>query len=153
MTGRWFSFSRLLAVIVKEFIQMRRDRLTFAMMVGIPLMQLTLFGYAINTDPKHLPTVVLSYDQSDFTRSFIGGAAEHRLLPVVAHRRQPGGGRPDARRWARSLFAVTIPAGFSARPAARRPPAAAGRGRRQRPGRHRQRAGRPGHPAGPGARA
>ncbi|MGE3742670.1 MAG: ABC transporter permease, partial [Geminicoccaceae bacterium] len=59
MNGRWFSPARLLAVIVKEFIQMRRDRLTFAMMVGIPIMQLTLFGYAINTDPKRLPTIIL----------------------------------------------------------------------------------------------
>ncbi|PYL85367.1 MAG: mannose-1-phosphate guanyltransferase, partial [Verrucomicrobia bacterium] len=43
-----FSFERLRAIIVKEFLQMRRDRLTFAMMLGIPLIQLTLFGYAIN---------------------------------------------------------------------------------------------------------
>lgn len=62
-----FSFARLLAVFYKEFIQMRRDRLTFAMMVGIPLIQLTLFGYAINTDPKGLPTAVLLRDQSPFT--------------------------------------------------------------------------------------
>ena len=54
-----FSWRRLLAVLAKEFIQMRRDRLTFAMMVGIPIMQLCLFGYAINTDPKHLPTAIM----------------------------------------------------------------------------------------------
>ena len=47
---------------LKEFIQMRRDRLTFMMMFGIPLMQLIVFGYAINTDPKHLPTVVVTAD-------------------------------------------------------------------------------------------
>ncbi len=51
-----FSWTRFVAVAVKEFIQMRRDRLTFAMMVGIPLIQLGLFGFAINSDPKHLPT-------------------------------------------------------------------------------------------------
>ena len=55
-----FNLRRFAAVVAKEFIQMRRDRLTFGMMVGIPLMQLVLFGFAINADPKHLPTAVLS---------------------------------------------------------------------------------------------
>ena len=50
-----FSWSRFTAIVYKEFIQMRRDRLTFGMMVGIPIMQLILFGFAINSDPKHLP--------------------------------------------------------------------------------------------------
>ncbi|HVV69544.1 MAG TPA: ABC transporter permease [Gammaproteobacteria bacterium] len=68
-----FSWSRLFAVIRKEFIQMRRDRLTFAMMVLIPLMQLTLFGYAINTNPKNLPSAVLAEDNSPYTRAFIQG--------------------------------------------------------------------------------
>ena len=54
-----FSPARFWAMVVKEFIQMRRDRLTFAMMVGIPLLQLILFGFAINSDPKHLPAAVL----------------------------------------------------------------------------------------------
>jgi ABC-2 type transport system permease protein len=56
-------------VAVKEFIQMRRDRLTFAMMLGIPCFQLTIFGYAINTDPKHLPTVVVAGDTSPVVRT------------------------------------------------------------------------------------
>ena len=58
-------------MLAKEFIQLRRDRLTFAMMIGIPLLQLVLFGYAINTDPKHLPTAVLSADESPFSRTFV----------------------------------------------------------------------------------
>jgi ABC-2 type transport system permease protein len=49
------SWARFSAVLLKEFVQMRRDRLTFAMIVGIPILQLALFGYAINTDPKALP--------------------------------------------------------------------------------------------------
>lgn len=53
---------RLWALLVKEFIQMRRDRLTFGMMIGLPIIQLILFGFAINTDVKHLPTIV--FDQS-----------------------------------------------------------------------------------------
>jgi len=58
-----FSIKRFRAILVKEFTQMRRDRLTFAMMLGIPLIQLTLFGYAINSDPRHLPAAVLLADQ------------------------------------------------------------------------------------------
>lgn len=61
-TSRRFSLSRLWAIVVKEFIQMRRDRVTFGMMIGVPLMQLVLFGYAINADPKRLPTAVLLAD-------------------------------------------------------------------------------------------
>ncbi len=62
---------RLWAMILKEFVQMRRDRLTFATMIAIPLMQLVLFGYAINTDPRHLPTAVLARDDGPLTRSLI----------------------------------------------------------------------------------
>ena len=53
---------RLKALLTKEFIQMRRDRLTFAMIIGIPVIQLLIFGFAINTEVKHLPTAV--FDQS-----------------------------------------------------------------------------------------
>src|SRR5262245_40738077 len=65
------SLNRIYATFVKELIQLRRDRITFATMIFIPLMQLLLFGYAINTDPKHLPTAVLVQDDSAFTRSFL----------------------------------------------------------------------------------
>ena len=51
MTMRLFSWRRFLAVLTKELVQVRRDRLTFAMMIGVPVMQLVLFGYAINMDP------------------------------------------------------------------------------------------------------
>ena len=54
-----FAFGRFWAILVKEFVQMRRDRLTFAMMVGVPVIQLLLFGYAINADPRTLPTAVV----------------------------------------------------------------------------------------------
>lgn len=65
----WFSAQRFFAVVRKEFVQMRRDKLTFGMMVGIPLLQLMLFGYAINADPKHLSTAILSADHSPFVRT------------------------------------------------------------------------------------
>ncbi len=66
-----FSFHRFMAVVNKEFIQMYRDRLTFAMMIVIPLVQLALFGYAINTNPKSLPTAVVGADNSIFARSIV----------------------------------------------------------------------------------
>jgi ABC-2 type transport system permease protein len=70
------SIARFWAVLVKEFIQMRRDRLTFAMMIGFPIIQLILFGFAINSDPKQLPTAVLSADNSMWSRSLVR-AIEH----------------------------------------------------------------------------
>ncbi|MEW6532437.1 MAG: ABC transporter permease [Thermodesulfobacteriota bacterium] len=66
-----FSPARLWAMILKEFIQMRRDRLTFGMMIGIPLMQLILFGYAINSDPKHLPAAVVLADNGPQGRTLL----------------------------------------------------------------------------------
>lgn len=71
MKLRPFSFKRFVAVVSKEFIQMRRDRMTFGMMVGIPLLQLVLFGFAINSDPKHLPTAVYAADNSVFSRTIV----------------------------------------------------------------------------------
>ncbi len=68
-----FSFHRFWAMARKEFIQMRRDRLTFGMMFGIPLVQLMMFGYAINTDPKHLPTVVVFGDTGPVPQAVIQG--------------------------------------------------------------------------------
>jgi ABC-2 type transport system permease protein len=79
----YFSWARIGAMLAKEFIQLRRDRLTFAMMVGIPLIQLVLFGYAINTDPKHLPTAVLSADQSTFSRSFVRSLENSGYFKIV----------------------------------------------------------------------
>lgn len=65
------AISRLLAVMAKEFIQMARDRATFAMIIGIPLIQLTLFGFAINTNPRNLPTAIINPDYSDFGRRIL----------------------------------------------------------------------------------
>jgi ABC-2 type transport system permease protein len=65
------SWGRFVATFLKEMIQLRRDRLTFATMIMIPLIQLVLFGYAINTNPKHLPAAVLIQDDSVFARSFL----------------------------------------------------------------------------------
>jgi len=67
------SWTRFLAILIKELRQVRRDRLTFGMMVAVPIVQLILFGFAINGDPKHLPLAVVVMDQSEFSRSFVAG--------------------------------------------------------------------------------
>ncbi len=79
-----FALHRFLAVLMKEFVQMRRDRLTFAMMIGVPVMQLVLFGYAINMDPKGLPAAVVSADQSQFTRSLVRSLENTGYFRIVA---------------------------------------------------------------------
>lgn len=78
-----FSFRRFWALVIKEFIQMRRDRLTFGMMIGIPVMQLILFGFAINADPKHLPTAVLCGDNSVFSRTLVQALKSSDYFDVV----------------------------------------------------------------------
>jgi len=107
-----FSGARLAAMVLKEFIQMRRDRLTFGMMVGIPLLQLVLFGFAINSDPKHLPTAVLDHDQGVFARDLVWGMRNSGYFSIRGAARderqvQELLDRGDV------LFALTIPDGFS----------------------------------------
>jgi ABC-2 type transport system permease protein len=79
-----FALHRFVAVLMKEFVQMRRDRLTFAMMLGVPLMQLVLFGYAINLDPKGLPAAVVTADPSVFSRSLTRALENTGYFRVVA---------------------------------------------------------------------
>ncbi|HKF71410.1 MAG TPA: ABC transporter permease [Stellaceae bacterium] len=83
MSGR-FSLARFRALLVKEFIQAFRDRLTFAMMVGVPIIQLILFGYAINSDPHYLPTAVVSVDNSEMSRSIVAALQNSDYFKVTA---------------------------------------------------------------------
>lgn len=109
-----FSWVRLFAVVKKELVQIRRDRLTLAMMVGIPLLQLILFGYAINSDPKQLPTVIVAHEQSPFSRSITQALTNSQYFRMVS----TTAGDREAHDWlARGevQFAVTIPADFSRR--------------------------------------
>ena len=78
-----FAFHRFWAVVLKEFIQMMRDRATFGMMVGIPLLQLTLFGFAINSDPKHLPAAIRSADEGPFSRTFVAAMRNSGYFDLV----------------------------------------------------------------------
>lgn len=109
--AEFFSLRRFKAVIYKEFIQMRRDRITFAMMIGIPLMQLILFGYAINSDPRHLPTAVLAGDNSPVARSIVSGMQTSTYFTIT----QTARSRAEVQRLlkdGRIQFALTIPADF-----------------------------------------
>jgi ABC-type multidrug transport system permease subunit len=80
---RAFSLQRLAAVFIKEFQQMLRDRLTFAMAIGVPILQLVLFGHAINTDPKGLPTVIVAADAGPMTRSLSAALQNTGYFKVV----------------------------------------------------------------------
>jgi ABC-2 type transport system permease protein len=107
-----FNFQRFFAVVLKEFIQMRRDRLTFGMMVGIPMVQLILFGYAINSNPKHLPTAVYAADNSPFSRTLIWGLRNSSYFDIV----QEAHGPVEINSLLaenKVQFAVTIPVDFS----------------------------------------
>jgi ABC-2 type transport system permease protein len=77
------SWSRFLAILLKEFRQVRRDRLTFGMMVAVPIVQLILFGFAINGDPKHLPLAVVVMDKSAYSRSFVAGLENSAYFRVT----------------------------------------------------------------------
>lgn len=81
---------RLRALLIKEFIQMRRDRLTFVMMIGLPIVQLLVFGFAINTDVKHLPTIVFDQSLQQDGRDFLASleASEYFDIKYVAHNYQ-----------------------------------------------------------------
>ena len=109
-----FSGRRWWSVVRKEFLQLRRDRITFAMMVGIPIMQLALFGYAINSDPKHLLTGLLVQDHSEFTRSFVAGMKASNYFDVVGELPDEEAARAALARGALQ-FVLTIPPDFSRR--------------------------------------
>src|SRR6266700_959602 len=107
-----FSFQRLRGIIAKEFTQMRRDRLTFAMMLGIPLLQLTLFGYAINSDPRHLPAAVLLADQGPQGRTLLYAMKNSTFFNFVRQVKTEREGRELLER-GQVLFVVNIPENFS----------------------------------------
>ncbi|WP_311030295.1 ABC transporter permease [Mesorhizobium koreense] len=109
-----FSFTRLGALLTKEFIQMRRDRITFAMMLVVPLVQLVLFGYAINNDPKGLPAALVATSQDHYTRAMVTALVNtgyYRFDHVV----RTAGEADDLMARGKVSFIVTIPADFARR--------------------------------------
>lgn len=115
------SFSRIQAILIKELIQMKRDRLTFAMLLMIPIMQLILFGFVINNHPKHLPTAIYLQENTEITRSIISNMAQSDYFDVVADVNTLNAYRGTAPLQDTSSllqsgkvnFVLTIPSGFS----------------------------------------
>ncbi|HMU54491.1 MAG TPA: ABC transporter permease [Nitrospira sp.] len=107
-----FSPARFWAMVVKEFVQMRRDRLTFGMMIGIPLIQLILFGLAINADPKHLPTAVLLADRGPQGRSLLEAIRHSNYFEFVRELRTETEARAAIAR-GDVQFVVSIPENFT----------------------------------------
>ena len=99
-------------MVLKEFLQLKRDRITFGMVIGIPLVQLALFGYAINTDPKHMPMAVIAADHSEFTRSFIAAMEQTEYFRVVQDLPDEQAGRSALLR-GEVMFVLNIPADFT----------------------------------------
>jgi ABC-2 type transport system permease protein len=109
--GGGFSLRRFGAVLYKEFIQMRRDRITFGMMIGLPLVQLFLFGFAINADPRHLPTLVEMGDNGPLTRAVIAGMQQSDYFDFKGEVAGTAAGEEMLRR-GEANFIVVIPQNF-----------------------------------------
>jgi ABC-2 type transport system permease protein len=105
-----FSFKRFLAVLRKEWIQVRRDPFTLRMVIALPVMQLFLFGYAINADPKHLPTGLLSSDHSKYERTLVAALQNTGYYDVRPLASEAAAERALAE--GEVLFVVNIPSNF-----------------------------------------
>jgi ABC-2 type transport system permease protein len=114
VNGQRFSWTRWEGILRKEFLQLRRDRLTFGMVVMIPIIQLLLFGFAINADPKQLPTAVLSDDEGPFVRSLVSALQVSRYFRVVAQLRSPVEAE-DLLQRGEVQFVINVPSQFERR--------------------------------------
>ena len=111
MNARRFSWTRWISIVIKEFIQLKRDRLTFGMIVGIPVIQVLLFGFAINSDPKSLPAAVLSLDNGRYTRTILSALANTGYFRFVREAASVAEA-DELLDHGTVQFVVTIPAGF-----------------------------------------
>ena len=110
--SRAFSLARIWAILLKEFLQLRRDRITLGMIIGIPLMQLFLFGFAINFNPKALPTAISIDDPGVFARSVVAALRNSSYFDVIAETNSPQAARLLLQE-GKVLFVVEIPANFT----------------------------------------
>lgn len=107
-----FNLGRLMAVMRKEFIQMIRDKTTFGMIVGIPIMQLILFGYAINSNPRHLPTAIVNNDNSSYSQRILISMQNSSYFQFIS----PQSSEAEAKELIKKgqvQFVVNFPANFS----------------------------------------
>lgn len=105
---------RIAAIMVKEFTQLRRDRVTYAMILAIPIMQLMLFGYAINTDPRHLPAALISHDTSTLADTVIA-AIEQTSYVDIRYLPRSEAEMDRLMRLGKVMLAITIPPDFTQR--------------------------------------
>jgi ABC-2 type transport system permease protein len=108
------SWSRVFAVFLKELVQMRRDRPTFAIMIMMPIMQLVLFGYAINTDPRHLPAVIELREDGPMTRAFLASLSASSYIDIVDIANTAEEAEAMLRS-GRATYLISIPEGFERR--------------------------------------
>ncbi len=109
---RIFSLQRYVAIVTKEFTHMVRDRITFAMVVGIPIIQLILFGYAINSNPRHLPTVLNNYDNTPEVRALVSALQNSQYFDIT-HVNLSEKTAQTLMQKAETQFIIEIPAGFT----------------------------------------
>ena len=109
-----FSWRRFVAVLLKEFVQMKRDRLTFGMIVGIPIIQLVLFGFAINTDPKGLPAALVDNDRSPFSRAIVRSLENSQYFKFT-HRAGSEAEADQLLKLGTVQFVLVVPVDFSAK--------------------------------------
>jgi len=107
----FFSLARMRAILIKELRQIRRDRPTLGIMIMLPIMQLLLFGYAINTDPKHLPTALLTQDHSVFARTIITSLKNSDYFAIEKEVSSPTEGQKLLQNGTMQ-FVITIPENF-----------------------------------------
>lgn len=107
-----FSFRRLKAIVKKELIQLKRDRATLRLIIMLPIVQLLLFGYAVNTDPKHLPTAVLSQDNTFLTRGIVAGLQNSEYFKITQDVSSDTQGDRLLKR-GKVLFVISIPSDFT----------------------------------------
>ncbi len=104
--------ARLWAMVVKEFIQMRRDRVTFALMIAMPLIMIVLFGYAINSDPKHLPAAMLVNDNGPMVSTVLYSLQNSSYFDFVREVKTESEGRKALER-GEVQFVINIPQNFT----------------------------------------
>lgn len=106
-----FAPGRFLAMLAKEFIQMRRDRVTFGMMIGLPIVQLLLFGYAINNDPRHLPALLEARDNGPIVRSVVASLEQSTFFDFKGLSASEAESEAALRQGTAS-FVIVLPADF-----------------------------------------
>ncbi len=109
---RELSLRRIGAVLIKEFIQLKRDRMTFGMVLAMPIVELVLFGFAINNDPKHLPTAVFVQDHSAYSRAVVNALENSGYFRILHQNTSQAEGEAQLAR-GEVAFVLTIPEDFT----------------------------------------